>query len=81
MVETDGELEQRCRAEAERRNADFLLRPTADGRGYEAKFVKPRGVNPDSLDALELEGYCDNTKWGAMRRLLDVPGARAELRR
>lgn len=82
ITESDEELEQRCRAAAEQRDADFVLRPTAGGGGgYEAKFVSPMGVDPDSLNALIVEGYRDNTAWGAMRRLLDVPGARAEGRR
>lgn len=79
MTESDEELRQRCQALADERDADFVLR-TISG-GWEALLVNPRGADPDSLDALKLEGYQDNTGWGAMRRLLDVPGARGEGRR
>lgn len=79
MTENDEELKLRCRTAADERDADFVLRRISGG--WEAMFVKPRGDDPDSLAALQVEGFDDNTAWGAMRRLLDVPGARAEGRR
>ena len=77
----ESELEARCHARAAHNGGQFILRSTAGGGGYEALIIFPPGVDPDSLEVERMEGYEDNTRWGAMRRLLNEPGARAEPRR
>ncbi len=77
----EAELTSRCHALADAHNGSFVMRPLP-ASGHEAMIVVPKDVDPDSLDATFPVGrYCDNTRWGAMRRLLNEPGARAEGRR